>query len=204
MIFYIAFGTDAAGAAYADERVMAELHAAANAPVFAPHSVYLGAGIVGGRLLSIDDIGRRTADAALGILNGAWPRRVEVMRRSPSQAIFDWRELQRWGIPESRLPAGSVVRYRSPNLWTRIQGHGSVRRRRTWSMQALLIFGLLVERRARQQAESDSRRNLTLAADANRRETMSALTTSIAHELAQPHQFDDSQRPSAANDGQRR
>ena len=38
-IFYVTFGTDAAGAAYADERVIANLHAAANAPLFAAHSV---------------------------------------------------------------------------------------------------------------------------------------------------------------------
>ena len=44
---------------------------------------------------------------------------------APGQPIFDWRELQRWGIPESRLPAGSVVRYRAPSLWQRIQGHGA-------------------------------------------------------------------------------
>jgi signal transduction histidine kinase len=53
-------------------------------------------------------------------------------------------------------------------------------------IQALLIVGLLYQRRARRQAESDSRRNLAIAADANRRQTMSALTTSIAHELGQP------------------
>ncbi|HYH42139.1 MAG TPA: sensor histidine kinase, partial [Burkholderiales bacterium] len=53
-------------------------------------------------------------------------------------------------------------------------------------LQSLLILGLLYERRARHRAEIESRRNLALAADANRRETMSALTTSIAHELAQP------------------
>jgi C4-dicarboxylate-specific signal transduction histidine kinase len=44
----------------------------------------------------------------------------------------------------------------------------------------------LYQRRAKQRAESDSRRNLALAADATRRQTMSALTSSIAHELGQP------------------
>ena len=53
-------------------------------------------------------------------------------------------------------------------------------------LQSLLIAGLLSQRRARQRAESDSRRNLALAADASRRQTMSALTTSMAHELGQP------------------
>jgi signal transduction histidine kinase len=54
------------------------------------------------------------------------------------------------------------------------------------AIQSLLIAGLLFQRRARRRAEGDSRRNLALAADANRRVTMSALTGSIAHELSQP------------------
>jgi C4-dicarboxylate-specific signal transduction histidine kinase len=53
-------------------------------------------------------------------------------------------------------------------------------------IQSLLIAGLLFQRRARRRAEVDSRRNLTLAAAANRRLTMTALTGSIAHELSQP------------------
>ena len=54
------------------------------------------------------------------------------------------------------------------------------------AVQSLLIVGLLYQRRARQRAEIESRRNLALAADASRRETMSALTSSIGHELGQP------------------
>jgi signal transduction histidine kinase len=53
-------------------------------------------------------------------------------------------------------------------------------------IQALLIIGLLIERRARHRAVIDSRRSLALAADASRRGTMSALTHSILHELIQP------------------
>ena len=43
-IFYLTFGTDATGAAYADERVFAELHATANAPLFAALSPYWARG----------------------------------------------------------------------------------------------------------------------------------------------------------------
>jgi signal transduction histidine kinase len=49
-----------------------------------------------------------------------------------------------------------------------------------------MIVLLLYERRARQRAELSSRRNLALATDANRRETITALTSSIGHELGQP------------------
>ena len=184
-ILYIIFGTDGTGAAFADERLFAELHATANAPLFAGQSVYLGAGIVGGSLLSIDDLSRDTADVAVRLLNGESPGSVRVPPHVPGQPIFDWRELQRWGIAESRLPAGSVVRYRSPSLWQEYRytipgAMGAL------AIQALLIIGLLYQRRARQRAELDSRRNLALAADANRRQTMSALTNAIAHELGQP------------------
>jgi signal transduction histidine kinase len=184
-ILYISFGSDASGAAYADERVIADLHAAANAPLFAAHSVFLGSGIVGGPLLSIDDLGRRTADAAVQILNGASPSTVRVPTQSSGQPMYDWRELQKWAVPESRLPPGSVVRYRGPTLWGEYRAT-VLSAAAALAIQALLIIGLLVERRARQRAEIDSRRNLTLAADASRRATMSALTNSIAHELGQP------------------
>ena len=83
------------------------------------------------------------------------------------------------------MPAGSVVRFRHPSLWAEYQlllltGMGAL------AVQSLLIVGLLHQRRARQRAEIDSRKNLALAADASRRQTMSALTNSIAHELGQP------------------
>jgi signal transduction histidine kinase len=83
------------------------------------------------------------------------------------------------------LPAGSVVRYRGPTLWGEYRGT-VLSAAGAMAVQALLIVGLLYQRRARQRAEIESRRNLALAADASRRQTMTALTSSIAHELGQP------------------
>ena len=184
-IVYVIFSTDGTGVAFADERMFAELHATANAPLFAPFSVYLGAGVVGGSLLSIADLSRDTADVAVRLLNGAPPSSIRLPARAAGQPTFDWRELQRWGIPESRLPPGSIVRYRAPSLWsayrsTVLSAIGVL------AIQSLLIVGLLYQRRARRRAEIESRNNLALAADASRRQTMSALTSSIAHELGQP------------------
>ena len=140
-IFYLTFGTDAQGGAYADDRVLADLHATANAPLFGMQSVYFGTGVVGGTMMSIDNLARNTADVAIRILNGAPPRSVRVPPQRPGQPIFDWRELQRWGIAESRLPAGSVVRYRSPSLW---QEH----RRTVLSAVGVLARPIAPDRRA--------------------------------------------------------
>ena len=99
--------------------------------------------------------------------------------------IADARELQRWHIDESRLPAGSEVRHQRPSLWSEYRtvvmvAAGAI------AIQAILIVGLLFERRARLRAEIESRKNLTLAADTSRRVTMSALSGSMAHEISQP------------------
>ncbi len=184
-ILYLSFGTDASGTAYADERVVAELHGSANAPLFAAHTPFFGLGMVGGRLLSMDELARHSADAAVQILNGAPASSINVPPQAAGQAVYDWRELQRWGIDESRLPAGSEVRFRRPSLWSEYKvavlvAAGAL------ALQALLIIGLLLERRARLRAEIESRKNLTLAADTGRRMTMSALSGSIVHELGQP------------------
>jgi signal transduction histidine kinase len=184
-IFYLTFGTDATGAAYADDRVFADLHARANAPLFAALSPYFGAGIVGGSLISMDELARTSADTAIRLLNGAAPASVKVPPQRRGQPVFDWRELERWGIPETSLPSGSIVRYRAPSLWSAYRSTvlGAIC---VLAIQSLLIVGLLYQRRARQRAEIESRNNLALAADASRRLMMSALTSSIAHELGQP------------------
>jgi signal transduction histidine kinase len=184
-ILYFTFGTDASGAAYADERVLADIHATASAPMFGVQSSYVGYGVVGGSLVSIDDVARNSADAAIRILNGAPPESIAVPTQLAGRPVYDWRELDKWGIAEIRLPSGSVVRFRGATLWreyrtTVLGAIGAL------LVQSLLIGALLYQRRARQRAEIDSRRNLALAADANRRQTMSTLTSSIAHEVGQP------------------
>ena len=184
-ILYVTFGTDAQGGTYADERVLADLRATANAPLFGVNSVLLGSGVVGGTLMTNEASRRTVADVAIRLLNGAPPASIVVPLQRPGPPIFDWRELERWGIPESRLPPGSVVRYRAPSLWSAYRGT-VLSAVGVLAVQSLLIVGLLYQRRARQRAETESRRNLALAADASRRQTMSALTSSIAHELGQP------------------
>ena len=184
-ILFLSFGMDAQGRTYADERVFASLRDTANVPVFGVQSVMLGHGIVGGRLMAIDALGRTTADVAMRLLRGAPPSSISVPPQSPGRPTFDARELRRWSIAENRLTPDSVVLHRSPSLWQEhrlaiLVAVGAL------IIQALLIVVLLHERRARQRAERDSRRSLALAADTSRRETIAALTSSITHELGQP------------------
>jgi signal transduction histidine kinase len=98
---------------------------------------------------------------------------------------FDERQLERWGIPEHRLPPGAVVRFRAPNLWRDRRGLVLTAIGITL-LQTLLIVGLLFEHRRRRRAEIDSRRHLAAIAHMDRRAAMGELATSLAHELNQP------------------
>jgi signal transduction histidine kinase len=185
IIFYISSGTFATGSWQGEERTLADLTARANAPVFGAQGAWLGAGLVGGRLLRTDDLGATTAGVVMRILNGEPPSRITIPPRSIGSAVFDARQLRRWNIADARLPAGSEVRYRTPSLWRdyRRQMLGVLA---ALALQAALIVGLLYQSRARRRAEIESRNSLSIAADASRRMTMAALTGSIAHELSQP------------------
>jgi signal transduction histidine kinase len=184
-IVYLSFGTDAQGRAYGDEQLLARLRATATAPIFSGLSPLLGHGIVGGTMLWIEDLGHTTAEVTGRVLDGVPPAALRMAPLSVGRPLFDWRELERWDIDQSRLPAGSSVRFRSAGVWEQYRS-AILAALGALVLQSFLIAWLLYERRKRHRAEIDSRRNLALAADANRRETISALAASISHELGQP------------------
>ena len=129
-ILYVTFGTDATGAAYADERVFADFHAGANAPLFAGQSVFLGAGIVGGSLLPIDDLSRLTADVAIRLLNGAPPSSVKVPLQTRRSTDLRLARATAVGHPREPVAGGQRRALSRSEPVAGIQGHGAQRRRR--------------------------------------------------------------------------
>ena len=71
--------------------------------------------------------------------------------------MFDWNELKRWHVPESRLPYGSVVLFREPSLWERTK----------WLWVTALLIALLLSALATYLQYS--RRQLKLAKESERR-----------------------------------
>jgi hypothetical protein len=117
-ILYINLLSDALGAAYQDHEVVSKLYAVAKAPIFAFDDGDFGQGIIGGPLLSTQNISRDIASIALRILRGEALGGVTI----PGLGIdatpkFDWREMQRWRISESNLPPGSKIYFRDPTEW---------------------------------------------------------------------------------------
>src|SRR4030095_2581998 len=73
-------------------------------------------GMVGGRLIDYEAMGTRAAEMGLRILARESPQSIPA-QTAPNTAMFDWRQLRRWGIDEGRLPPGSVVWFREPTFW---------------------------------------------------------------------------------------
>jgi PAS domain S-box-containing protein len=149
IVLFGAFSRDATGQNLIGAEVVRRVTASSRVPVYGPVETYIGGGIVGGQVVSFSTQGVRAAELAIRVLGGDRPR---PDNSGSNTYVFDWRQLQRWGLDEARLPAGSEVRFRQPSGWEQykwpvLAGGGVV------ALQAALIVGLLVNRRQRRRAQ---------------------------------------------------
>jgi len=176
---------DAKGRVLGPSQSCEVISAAAEVPTFIPGTQDFGCGSVGGLGRDWSVIGRLLGDEALKRLKKPSSDIVTIPVAKFTTLVFDDRQLQRWRIPEARLPAGAIVQYREPNLWRDRRGLVLTTLGVTL-LQSLLIAGLVLEHRRRRRAEIESRRNLSAIAHLDRRAAMGELATSLAHELNQP------------------
>ena len=90
---------------------------ATSRPIIGDADTELEAGAIGGFVLVTDEIGRDAGRLLMRILNGEDTSGIPVTTGNTLRPIFDWRQLQRWNISESTLPAGSEIRFRPPGIW---------------------------------------------------------------------------------------
>ena len=116
-IFFAILALDGKGEPRVGGDTVPLLHAVANVPMFALSGI--GRGIVGGPLLSIDELSRTTAQVALRVLAGESPGSIKTPTQRTGQPTYDARELRRWKIDEAQLPPASAVLFREPTIWQR-------------------------------------------------------------------------------------
>jgi signal transduction histidine kinase len=184
-IFWELMIVDAAGVVHEGNTALAQLHAVANAPIFSYDESFFAGQIVGGPMLSVEEGSRQAAGVAIRILGGEKAGDIKVPPVRFTAPRFDWRQMQRWGISESRLPPGSEIYFRDPGLWDQyrlpilaILG--------TILVQGGMIGWLVYEHRRRSAAEVRSRSAMAELANMNRLATAGQLSASIAHEINQP------------------
>jgi PAS domain S-box-containing protein len=155
-VIYYYLAKDGKGEAFKPWKVAAMISEAANAPVYGLADTYLGKGIVGGALISYEAQGRKAGEIGLRILSGENPADIPVSAEGTIQNMFDWRQLKRWGIDESSLPEGSIVRYTEWSFWERYRWYvlGGIC---LFFIQGFFIVTLAVQRKRGKEREQELR-----------------------------------------------
>ena len=110
IILRSAFWQDKSGRSLPNEKISyATVGNNALVPVYSLWDFYMGLGIVGGKMISGTAQGELVAQLTARILNGEKPSTIPIIVKSPNRLMFDYKQMQRFGIDRSALPPGSMV-----------------------------------------------------------------------------------------------
>src|SRR5215831_9927300 len=184
-VYFFLLAIDAAGIPHEEQKALTRLNAVSNSPIFSFSDSFFGHGIVGGPLISVEDYSQQMANIAVLLLRGEAPSNIRMPPVGLSTPKFDWREMQRWGIPESRLPSGSEILFRDPTAWEQYRLQ-IIAVCAALLAQAALVGWLFYEIGRRQRAEVQSRSAMAELSYMDRRASAEQRSATLAHEISQP------------------
>jgi signal transduction histidine kinase len=130
----------------------------ANRPTYGWHERHHGDGYVGGGMLQLAPALSLLAQRAVRVLNGERPDSIEVARPPQQVNRVDARQLRRWGISATRVPAGFAIEFEEATMWQRYRSY-AISAGVILMVQSALIAGLLVQAQRRFRAERELRRS---------------------------------------------
>jgi two-component system, cell cycle sensor histidine kinase and response regulator CckA len=133
VVLLLSYTSDRSGNTFSLEQSAELVCSASNRPVFGFWDFYLNHGIVGGMLTTGIAHGSEAAKMALRIMDGEKPTDIPVLKESPNRYIYDYAQMQKFGISPEQLPAGSVVINRPLTFY---------RQYRTLVWQVTIAFGV--------------------------------------------------------------
>jgi signal transduction histidine kinase len=185
VIFFVPLYVDRTGTVYVSRDALGQVSEAANRPIVSDVETHIGYGTTGGFVAVPKPVALATARLAARILNGEDAANIPVTVGDAAKPVFDWRQLNRFGINEATLPPGSEVRFRELTAWDQYRWQ-IILIAAALLFQTTLIIGLFYEHRHRRIAEAASRGAMGRLAHMNRVATAGELSASIAHEVNQP------------------
>jgi len=114
----LSFYRDRTGATFTIKESMAFLKKS-GLPVYSCWDAYLEAGITGGVITSGYAHGARAAQMALRIFSGEPAGSIPILRKSPNRPMFNYDQMERFGISMARLPEETIVLNEPESLYYR-------------------------------------------------------------------------------------
>jgi PAS domain S-box-containing protein len=108
IIFYV-LSRDKSGKYFSVKESATRIITASSRPVYTTHLLEFPYGVVGGKILQGYNHGEFVAKMAKRILNGKAVNTIPVVKKSPTQFVFNYDQLKKWDISLSALPADSVI-----------------------------------------------------------------------------------------------
>lgn len=118
IVVTLTYYADENGARYVSPDVIRGVAKAASAPVYSPYWTSFGYGLVGGFSVFNRQMGEELADLALAILGGKSAVALPPQASAAGAYRVDHRQLERWNLSAANLPAGTVISFQSPSLWS--------------------------------------------------------------------------------------
>lgn len=154
LIYFSDFYLDGRGRSYEYDVSVPAVVRAAPCPVLYHADMYLPFGVLGGRMNRSEEYGELAARTAGRIVRGESPSDIPVMEDSIARPELSYPALRRFGIPESRIPRGTLVVDRPESFIRRNSRLLAVSGIITASLCGIIV-SLLYAIRERKRAERD-------------------------------------------------
>ena len=177
IVYYLLVNGDGAGGSFHPLEYLQDIAPVANAPIYSWVDSAMNHGILGGSLKSQQRQTQAVAELALRVLGGESPDSIPMTSPDLHVNQVDWRQLRRWGVAESRVPAGTLVMFKAPTAWERYKVYILVALT-LLAGESALVTVLLVQRVRRRQAEQQ-----VLASQAKLRTSYDRIRTLVARLL---------------------
>ncbi len=115
------FHRDRAGQWFSIAEYLTLIGASSSVPVFSFWHNYIGHGVLGGAMIYGREQGRRCAEYARRILDGAAVASLPVLVASPNPMLLDDRLLRRFGIARRNIPSEALVLFQPESVVRKYQ-----------------------------------------------------------------------------------
>lgn len=153
-VLYVATFKDRTGQKGVPALIAPKLSQIASAPVFIVADSFLNPASLGGYMVSADKEGHLIGRIIVAGNDKPLQMKPEQFTEALNGYYFEDSQLKRWGIPDERLPKGSVILNRQKGVWESYRGY-IVAVLAAFALETLLIVSLIRSNNRRKRAEAE-------------------------------------------------